>query len=280
MRLSIRHQISIGIGEGAARAALHLLMTPQDHAGQTVREWTLEAPGIDSATGFLDGFGNRAHLVTQTRPEAEMILTATGIVETTDRSGVVGKSKADPVPALFLRVTELTRAEPGLIEGLSGHNRIARLHALMARVAESPGASDGDGEEQAQGGYEGPDGQSQSQSQSMPAGDGGEDAPGPALSPVEMAHRFIAGARALRIPARYVSGYLAEAGDAPRVHAWAEAWDDAIGWIGFDPSLQICPVEAHVRVACGLDAISAAAVRAVPAAGAAVPLALVIETAQ
>ena len=40
-----------------------------------------------------------------------------------------------------------------------------------------------------------------------------------------------------------------------------------IGWIGFDPVNDICPQEAHVRIACGLDYLGAAPVRAARAGG-------------
>ena len=50
-------------------------------------------------------------------------------------------------------------------------------------------------------------------------------------------------------------------------HAWAEAFVADIGWIGFDPVHDICPQEAHVRIACGLDYLGAAPVLAACAGG-------------
>ena len=44
-------------------------------------------------------------------------------------------------------------------------------------------------------------------------------------------------------------------------HAWAEALIPDIGWVGFDPANGVCPTEAYVRVAVGLDLIGAAPVR-------------------
>ena len=80
-----------------------------------------------------------------------------------------------------------------------------------------------------------------------------------------MAHAFIGAARALEIPARFVSGYyLSEGEDSVGLHAWAEAWDDGLGWIGFDPSLALCPTDRHIRLATGLDALAATPVRSVP----------------
>ena len=44
-------------------------------------------------------------------------------------------------------------------------------------------------------------------------------------------------------------------------HAWAEAYVDKLGWVGFDPTNGISPTDAHVRVAVGLDYLGAAPVR-------------------
>ena len=78
------------------------------------------------------------------------------------------------------------------------------------------------------------------------------------------AHVFIACARALEVPARYVSGYLwseGSAGPFDAGHAWAELFVDDLGWVGFDVANRICPTDAHVRVAVGRDYLDAAPVR-------------------
>jgi transglutaminase-like putative cysteine protease len=68
------------------------------------------------------------------------------------------------------------------------------------------------------------------------------------------AHIFIAAARALNIPARYVSGYLMMEGknEQAATHAWAEAHVPSLGWVGFDPANDVCPDERYVRIATGL----------------------------
>ena len=71
------------------------------------------------------------------------------------------------------------------------------------------------------------------------------------------AHIFIAAARTLAIPARYVTGYLVldgEQGTADAHHAWAEAWVEGLGWVGFDVANRVCPTDRYVRLAAGLDA--------------------------
>jgi hypothetical protein len=182
-------------------------------------------------------------------------MSATGVVETFNRNGVVGRVPGDPVPALFTRVTALTKADETLIEGLDGttRDRIALFHTLMARV--------GDGvQSQSQ------DGQSQTQEQ---------------RSSSEIAHRFIGALRGLHLPARFVTGYVAaDEDEAAEFRAWAEAYDDRLGWIGFDCVLQLCPTERHVRLAAGLDATSASPVRSVPGSDAAKRRSLAVEAAQ
>jgi hypothetical protein len=263
MKISIRHQLSLNLGQGVPRAIQHLLLTPQTSAAQTVREWSLEVEGLDDPGGFLDAYGNRAHLASQTKPEAALTISVAGVVETHDRNGVIGRLAGEPVHALFRRVTPLTKPIGPVVTKFrsapkAGKDRIPLLHALMARVGEVLEPSE---QSQVQ------DGQSQSQ--------------GSAHEAADYAHAFIGAARALEIPARYVTGYLAaDDEDEARFHAWAEAWDDGLGWIGFDAMLGICPVERHVRVASALDAVSAAPVRSVPAAGAPDVLSVSVEAGQ
>ena len=163
MQITVRHRLSVAIGEGVPRAVMHLLLTPQSSSVQTVKEWQLDAPGMDGASGFIDAYGNRAHLATQTRPEPELAVTASGVVVTHDRNGVVGRLDRDPVPALFTRATPLTRPIGAIttkFRSAPKSDRIALLHGLMARVAEvleAPAAAPSQSQSQ--------DGRGQSQSQ-------------------------------------------------------------------------------------------------------------------
>ena len=67
------------------------------------------------------------------------------------------------------------------------------------------------------------------------------------------AHVFIAAARAMGVPARYVSGYLMMDDRVAQeaMHAWAEAHVPGLGWVGFDVSNAISPDIRYVRVATG-----------------------------
>jgi len=252
MQISIHHRLSLHLGTGINRAVQHLLLTPQSGPTQTVHEWHIDMPGIDEAPGFFDGFGNRAHLASQSKPDPELQISVSGVVETHDTNGVVGRLEREPVPALFRRVTPLTRpigAIVGRFRQARMESRIALLHALMERTAEVVGAP--------------PQAQTQSQDTQQQT-QTAEAAPG---AP-DYAHAFIGAARALDIPARYVTGYWSGMDDSPAAfHAWAEAWDESLGWICFDATLALCPTVRHVRVATGLDAFSTMPVRSYPATG-------------
>lgn len=75
----------------------------------------------------------------------------------------------------------------------------------------------------------------------------------------DFAHIMIAMLRELRIPARYVSGYLYHGkGDHDRssegaTHAWVEAYLPALGWLGLDPTNNLTAGDRHIRTAIGRD---------------------------
>lgn len=75
----------------------------------------------------------------------------------------------------------------------------------------------------------------------------------------DFAHTMIALVRHLRIPCRYVSGYLyqgeqgADRSVSDAMHAWIEAFLPHVGWVGFDPTNNLLAHERHIRTAIGRD---------------------------
>jgi transglutaminase-like putative cysteine protease len=74
----------------------------------------------------------------------------------------------------------------------------------------------------------------------------------------DFAHIMLALMRTrLRIPCRYVSGYLHPRRDDHSTpgasHAWVEAWLPGLEWVGFDPTNNILAGERHIQVAFGRD---------------------------
>ena len=74
----------------------------------------------------------------------------------------------------------------------------------------------------------------------------------------DFAHIMTARA-ALKIPCRYVSGYLYPRATHPdrssegASHAWVEALLPGLGWVGFDPTNNLLAGERHIRTAIGRD---------------------------
>jgi transglutaminase-like putative cysteine protease len=282
MIIDISHTISVPAGTGA-RAVEHLLLTPLSGPTQTVKEWRIELPGIETAARFTDAYGNRALLVTQAKPEGDITISIRGQVDVADRNGVLGRPPGEPVIALYRRVTELTAPDPRIVDRFAeadryGVGRIALLHAVMDRIAELY-RFEGTIEETPSQQQQSEASQTQTQVQDERPG---ADARTSADAAV-FAHAFVGAVRALGLPARYVTGYLAGDDATPAAfHAWAEAYDDGLGWIAFDAALGVCPTDRHVRIAVGLDALSTQAVRVVPAENEAklVEISVVAQSAQ
>ena len=238
MRLLIRHATLYQYGTPGSCAVQRLRLTPRDNRAQTIAAWNIETPGIERAATYTDGFGNLVHLVTHQASYDAMSIVATGEVHTKDTGGVLGDVPETANPMLFLRATPLT-AGSGEIEAMAdtmpATSTLSRLHhlleAIATRVAYVRNSTDS----------------GTNAAEAFAAGEGVCQ---------DHAHIFIAAARHLGVPARYVTGYLHVEGEEPAVanHAWAEAYIGGLGWVGFDPANHICPTERYVRLACGFDA--------------------------
>jgi transglutaminase-like putative cysteine protease len=76
----------------------------------------------------------------------------------------------------------------------------------------------------------------------------------------DFAHIMIALVRGVKIPCRYVSGYMFHRDDTERdrslegaSHAWIEALVPRLGWVAFDPTNNLVGGDRHIRVAIGRD---------------------------
>lgn len=77
----------------------------------------------------------------------------------------------------------------------------------------------------------------------------------------DFAHLALACLRAMRVPARYVSGYILtrpppgqprlQGADAS--HAWISVWSPEAGWIDLDPTNGIVVSDEHITIAYGRD---------------------------
>ena len=247
MLIRIHHETRYNYDDVLAHTVQRLALTPLDLPSQDIIEWKIDAPGMQGAPCYTDAFGNVVHLCTQSNTLGEMVISADGVVNTRDRDGVVGSLPKDSPPRLFLRRTPLSDlADPmiGLAEEIAARNdgQLDCMHQLMSRLHERLKFDTCATDAHTTG------------AQAFAAGHGVCQ---------DFTHIFIAMARHMTIPARYVTGYLLLEGEerAEAQHAWAEAWITSLGWVGFDAANNICPTDRYIRLCCGLDAASAAPIR-------------------
>jgi len=77
----------------------------------------------------------------------------------------------------------------------------------------------------------------------------------------DFAHLSLACLRALRVPARYVSGYILtkpppgqpKLAGADASHAWIAVWSPEYGWVDFDPTNGLLVSDEHITIAWGRD---------------------------
>jgi transglutaminase-like putative cysteine protease len=245
MQISVRHTTRYEYSASATYSVQSVRLTPQSFDGQAILSWRIEAPGIERAAELYDNCGNLVHLITHTGEHAELVVSASGIIETAERNGVVRGLREPSSEAVYLRYTAATRPDAAigaLAAAVSGRDPIERLHKLMEAIRDVVDYEGGS----THGGT--------SASEAFAAGRGVCQ---------DHAQIFIAALRSLGVPARYVTGYLVDcsAEPLPAHHAWAEAWVQDLGWVGFDVANRVCPNESYVRLAAGLDADQAAPIR-------------------
>lgn len=247
MRIAIEHVTRYRYAAEASYSVQSLRLTPARFEGHDVVDWSLAVEPSACLVATRDGFGNPIHLATVAGPHREVVIRARGVVEVCDRSGVV-QGLSDSVPSrIFLRRTPLTMPDrhiDTIARETAGLSAVPRLHAIMGAIRDKVDYRIGTTSA------------ATTASEALAAGEGVCQ---------DHAHIFISACRAAGVPARYVTGYLLMQDAGPETHeahhAWAEAWVDGLGWLGFDVANRICPTDHYVRMASALDAYYAAPVR-------------------
>jgi transglutaminase-like putative cysteine protease len=255
MRIQVSHQTTLRYEQPATGVIQMVRLTPRNHNGQYVVDWRIDVSENCEIRQHEDAFGNITHVLTADGAISELRIGVDGDVETQDMHGVVAGAIERFPPRLFLRETPLTQADAAIADfanamwAAAGGDVLGTLHGLLDRLYET-----------------------------MKLDAKAALTPPPAATAFaqqrgvsqDLTHVFIAAARSLDIPARYIGGHFRADGvvEQESAHAWAEAFVPDLGWVGFDPANGFCPTDAHVRVAVGLDCLGAAPVRGSKSGGA------------
>jgi len=267
MRIGVHYTTVYRYTEPTRRVLQLLRVTPHSFTGQNVLDWRIDVDSDARLREGRDGYGNITHMLYIDRPIDLLTITVSGRVLTEDRAGIVQGLPAELPSEVFLRSTDLTEAGDALQwlastideQGGAPLDKLHRLaESLSRRMLFDTEATAV--ETTAEEAYAAGHGVCQ-----------------------DFAHMFIAAARVMNIPARYVSGHLFRRDGAhvqEASHAWAEGWVGDLGWVAFDPTNGISADDAYVRVACGLDYRDAAPVAGARSGGGAENLAVEVSVSE
>ena len=245
MHLSIDYRTDYRFTQPQTRVIQMLRVTPASHAGQTIVGWTLDVDCDARLRSQVDGYGNKVTMLYVPGPVDHVSVNVSGEVFTDDTAGVI-RDAPEPLPAaVFLRSTPLSAPSRG-IRTLAKQlldlekEELSRLHLLNRELNRSLAFDTG---------------ATMVDTDAATAFDAGHGVC------QDFSHIFLAAARLMGTPARYISGHLYRRDGAeqqPAAHAWVEAHVEGFGWIGFDPTNGISADDAYIRVAAGLDYAGAA----------------------
>ena len=268
MRIRISHLTSYRYQTPATSVIQMLRLTPRNHEGQYVTRWRIDVSTDCRLDQHEDAFGNITHVFTAEGPFSELAVTVEGEVETRDTQGIVRGVVERFPPGFYLRATTLTDADADIAafaaasRDAGGGNVLNILHLMLERLHDDM-IYDID-----------------------PTHAATTAAEAFALKRgvcQDLAHVFIAAARSVGIPARYIGGYFRRddgVSEQEAGHAWAEAFVPELGWVAFDAANGFCATDAHVRVAVGLDYLGAAPLRGTRYGGAGEALAVKVRIEQ
>src|SRR5947209_20383831 len=248
MRIRISHETRYRYTAPISGVIQTLRLTPRNHDGHYVMRWRIDVSEDCRLNEHEDAFGNITHTFTAEGPFAELGVQVEGEVDVQDTAGLVRGAVERFPPSLFLRATPLTEADSAIADfgrqtRSQTEDTLPLLHALLGRI-HSEVTFDTD-----------PTHTTTTAAEAFALKRGVCQ---------DLTHIFIAAARSLGIPARYISGYLRQhngVAEQDAGHAWCEAFVPELGWVAFDAANGVCATDSHVRVAVGLDYLGAAPLR-------------------
>jgi transglutaminase-like putative cysteine protease len=249
MLLKLTHQTDLTYSDLISESVMELRMAPRQEQDQHRLSFTLAVgPGTSPST-YFDWLGNAVHSFTVNSFHNQIRIVATSVVET-DRLPAKPERFADRWPSApdsfdyqlwdylqfggpivdcpkLRQLVDILQPEPGMA---LGELALRMLHLLADRFTYQKGVTT-------------------------------------AASPIteildhgsgvcqDFTHLMIGLARAMRIPARYVSGLIHPDAEKYRgftqTHAWCELFFPSAGWVGFDAANNCIVGGNFVKVAVG-----------------------------
>ena len=239
MKLMINHQTHYQYTEWAKNSIQYIKMTPQSNTHQQVSSWHVSVPGEKQVK--RDAFDNVWLTSSQSEPFQQMLIMAQGIVEINPLNQFGISDQLSPM--LYLQATASTLCNTEMLDFVKSHVPIitvsnfkklaAALLSYMPYISASTTVM-------------------------HTAMESFTDRQGVCQ---DHSHVLITMAKALGVPARYVSGYLHVNQQSHLAsHAWAEVYLDG-AWHVMDVSNQLFRPDSHVYVAVGRDYWDVAPVR-------------------
>lgn len=267
MKFEIVHSTRYHYTGPIAETVMEVRLRPMDGNGQRCLDFRLELSHGIKAKTYVDGYGNQVHYFNLVRPHTALNVISRSTVET----GLAPDD--DPGEELvqdFLRfrspvkdvkgVRELAERHP-IADASSEEAVLLALDALTVTISQEFT-------------YDTTVTNVYSVVDDVLALKAGVCQ--------DFAHLFIAVARAMGVPTRYVSGYihLPKWGNRATTasHAWAEAWIPGRGWVGYDATHPVRTTPHHVRLAVGRDYSDAAPTRGVYVGSAAGGMSISVKT--
>lgn len=252
----INHTTNYAYDADIASCIMSVCMEPRNHGAQSVHDFRIQTNPSASFSVEFDAFGNRHHYFDVHQPHSSLEINvqatilcviskfeSSNLTQGVDALKVLEKWQSDWDLWDFLRPSELTAPSPSLDEWLSKtgldsqpshYERLIQLAQLLHTEFEyQPGATHVD-----------------STIDHLLESRAGVCQ--------DFAHLMISAARLWGIPARYISGYLYDSGEAGNrgasaTHAWIECKLPGAGWLAFDPTNPKVDTNSLITVALGRD---------------------------
>lgn len=253
MKLQVHHRTHHAYAAPVRDSFNEARLEPVESEQQTRQSFLLKVLPPTRLTHFYDFYRNCVHVIDLTAPHQELTVEATSIVTTRDLPALAEDALPSPVAALaacerlgecydFLQPSTYVRSTPEAgqlaLDLGAGHSDVWQIvQGIMRHLG--------------------------SEFRYLPAVTHVHTTMEEALRLrqgvcQDFAHVMIGLCRALKIPARYVSGYLYN-GPADQLkgtqatHAWVEVFLPGVGWRGLDPTNQQAVNQRYVKVAIGRD---------------------------